>query len=124
MDQLAEDVTLHVPSGDSNRSRWPLHPLWPVAQEAVATRLFAHEARVSPEAVQEVDLQSKRDELIKLIASLSVTLAYLSGSRPEVFETLLTGLPMRILRLLGQHPRGVAERFAEAAIKYGRADSD
>jgi hypothetical protein len=49
--------------------------------------------------------------------------AYGNGSKPEVFEAFLTGLPMRMLRLPGQHPRGVAERFAEAAIKYGRVDS-
>lgn len=122
MDQLVQDVTLHVPSGDSNRSRWPLHPLWSSARDTVATQLFTHEARVSPEAVQEVDLQAKREELLKLIASLSVTLAYLNGSKPEVFATFLARLPMRILRLLGQHPRGVAERFAEAAVKYGQLD--
>jgi hypothetical protein len=119
MDQLAQDVTLRVPSSDSNRARWPLQSLWPVTQAAVATRLFAHEARVSPEAVREVDLQAKREELLKLIASLSVTLAYLNGSKPEVFETFLAALPMRVLRLLGQQPRGVSERFAEAALKYG-----
>jgi hypothetical protein len=120
MDQLAHDVTLHTPSGDSNRSRWPLHPVWPVAQDAVATRLFAHEDRVPREAVREVDLQAKREELLKLIASLSVTLAYLDGGKPETFETALAALPMRILRFLDQHPRGVAERFAEAAIKFHR----
>lgn len=119
MDQLAQDVTLHVPSGDSNRSRWPLHPLWPVAQNAVATRLFNHEDRVSLEDVREVDLQAKREELLKLIASLSVTTAHLEGCTPETFEQFLKGLPIRLRQFLDQHPRGVEERFAEAAGKYG-----
>lgn len=118
MDQLAQDVSLHVPSGDSNRSRWPLHPLWSVAQNAVATRLFNHEDRVALEDVRKVDLQAKREEFLKLIASLSVTLAYLDGHKPETFETFLVGLPMRLRRFLEQHPRGVEERFVTAAEKY------
>jgi hypothetical protein len=119
MDQLAQDVTLHIPSGDSNRSRWPLHPLWPVAQGAVATRLFAHEARVPPEAVREVDLQAKREELLKMIAALAVSSVYLDFGTPETFQMSLTRLPPRIVRFLEQHPRGVQERFAEASVKYG-----
>jgi hypothetical protein len=119
MDQLTQDVTLHTPSGDSNRSRWPLHPLWPVAQDAVATRLFAHEARVPPETVREVDLQATRAELLKMIASLAVSSAYLDAGTPETFERSVTRLPVRIIRFLEQHPRGVQERFAEAAAKYG-----
>jgi hypothetical protein len=118
MNQLVQDVTLHVPSGDSNRSRWPLHPLWPMGQEVVATRLFEHEPRVPPDMVREVDLREKQLEILKLIASLSVTLAYLEGRQPDVFETFLARLPIRILKFLDQHPRGVQQRFSEAALKY------
>lgn len=32
-----EHTTLRVRQGDSNRSRWPLHPLWVMLQEHVAT---------------------------------------------------------------------------------------
>lgn len=32
-----EHTTLRVPSDDSNRSRWPLHPLWRLVQEHVET---------------------------------------------------------------------------------------
>jgi hypothetical protein len=124
MDQLVQDVTLHIPSADSNRSRWPRHPLWPVVQDAVATRLFVHDARFSPEAVQEVDLQAKREELLKLIASLAVSSAYLDSHTPETFEMSLTRMPVRIVRFLKRHPRGVQERFAEAAAKYGPLRSE
>lgn len=118
MNQLMQDVTLHVPSNDSNRSRWPLHPLWSIGQEVVGTRLFEHGPVVSPDIVRAVDLEEKQLEMLKLIASLSVTLAYLEGSQPDRFETFLSKTPTRIMKFLDQHPRGLQERFADAAMKY------
>jgi len=46
MNRLADDVTYRLPGTDSNRSRWALHPIWQVAQRAVATQLFNHEVSV------------------------------------------------------------------------------
>ena len=118
MDQLAQDVTLTVPSNDSNRSRWPLHPIWPTTQEAVATRLFEHVSTVPPEAVREIDLREKQFDLLKLIAANSVTLAYLEGLGPDDFEDFCEAFPDMILSYLDQHPRGIEERFQGAATKY------
>lgn len=118
MDRLASDVTLTVPAPDSNRSRWPLHSIWQVAQEATATRLFEHENTVPPEAVREIDLREKQLDLLKLIAANSVTLAYLDGLGPDGFEDFTETLPDMILGYLDQHPRGIEERFQGAATKY------
>ncbi|WP_306046083.1 hypothetical protein [Nioella sp. MMSF_3534] len=118
MDQLAQDVTLTVPSSDSNRSRWLLHPLWPTTQEAVANRLFEHVGTVPPEAVREIDLREKQLDLLKLIVANSVTLAYLEGLEPDGFEDFTESLPNMILGYIDQHPRGIDERFQGAAAKY------
>jgi hypothetical protein len=118
MDKLASDVTLTVPTPDSNRSRWPLHPIWQVAQEATATRLFEHVGTVPPEAVREIDLREKQLDLLKLIVANSVSLAYLEGLGPDDFEDFCEALPDMILSYLDQHPRGIEERFQGAATKY------
>ncbi len=119
MDQLAQDVTLTVPSMDSNRSRWPLHPNWKVAQEATATRLFEHVSTVPPEAVREIDLREKQLDLLKLIVANAVSLAYLDGLEPDDFEEYCEALPDMVFGYLDQHPRGIEERFQGAAAKYG-----
>ncbi len=119
MDQLAQDVTLTVPSMDSNRSRWPLHPNWKVAQEATATRLFEHVSTVAPEAVREIDLREKQLDLLKLIVANAVSLAYLDGLEPDDFEEYCEALPDMVFGYLDQHPRGIEERFQGAAAKYG-----
>ena len=118
MDQLVEDVSLRVPCGDNNRSRWPVHTHWRVAQKAVKTRLFEHEARVPPEAVREVDLAEKKREILNLIASMCITLAFLEGRTPKTFSNFLSGLQVKIMRFLREHPRRVEARFTEAEKKY------
>lgn len=118
MDQLAQDVALTVPSMDSNRSRWPLHPNWKVAQEATATRLFEHVSTVPPEAVREIDLQEKQLDLLKLIVANAVTLAYLDGLGPGDFEDYTKYLPDMIHGYIDQHPRGIEERFQSSATKH------
>lgn len=119
MVRLSKDVQLCIKGDDSNRSRWHLHPMWGTAQENVLTRLFDHDARVPPEEVRNIDLQEKQHEMLKLIAAMSVPLGYLEGAKPESYETFLLSLPRRLLRFLEAHPRGVEERFAETALKYG-----
>ncbi|WP_420396300.1 hypothetical protein [Nioella sp.] len=118
MDQLAQDVTLTVPSTDSNRSRWCCHPIWSTTQDTVATRLFEHVSTVPPEAVRELDLKEKQLDLLKLIVANSVTLAFLEGLGPDDFEDFTETLPDMIFGYLDQHPRGIKERFRGAATKY------
>jgi hypothetical protein len=118
MDQLAQDVTLTVPSTDSNRSRWCSHPIWSTTQDTVATRLFEHVSTVPPEAVRELDLKEKQLDLLKLIVANAVSLAYLDGLRPDDFEDFCEALPAMILSYLDQHPRGIEDRFQGAATKY------
>ncbi|MEN8949923.1 hypothetical protein [Planktotalea arctica] len=118
MNQLVQDVTLHVPSGDTNRSRWPLHPLWKVAAEAVATRLFNHIADVPPEVVRDMNLLDKQYEFERSIASFAVTLAVLESYDVETFPFFLERLPMRIVDFLDHHPRDTKQRFIAARKKY------
>lgn len=119
MDQLAADVQLADPCPDTNRSRWPLHPLWAMAQDASATRLFEHDVEVPEHAVRAIDLHGKRHDMLKMISSLTVTLAYLERQSPTTFPLFCATLTKRLQRLIAHHPRGLEERFAEAVMKYG-----
>jgi hypothetical protein len=119
MVRLAQDVSLHVPSTDTNRSRWPLHPLWSVAQSVVVNGLFAHDVQVSPEFVHAADLRQKQLEFITLIAAHSVTLAYLEGVRETELPEFLEEMPSRVEHFLEHHHRGIGKRLNEASEKYG-----
>ncbi len=124
MEQLSQDLSLHIPTGDSNRSRWPLHPLWRMVQDTIAERMFQHDARVPPEVVRQIDLEEKQRDLLKLLAAHSVTLAYLDGKSAPDYAAFSETLPVLMQRYLDQHPRGIEERLAEAAVKYGELMGD
>lgn len=118
MDQLAEDVTLRRTSEDSNRSRWPLHPLWRVLKDAVSNGLFDHTESVAYEEVQEADLLQKRSEFIRTIAAHAVTLAVLERNEAGRFPDFLHEMPERIMQFILLHPRDLEQRVKDASAKY------
>jgi hypothetical protein len=118
MNRLAEDVTYRLPGTDSNRSRWPLHPIWQVVQQTVATRLFNHEVTVPPDSVRELDLAQKRREIESMIAGLAVPLGVLDGKDAESMGAVFEGLGKRIERTLRNGKRGLADRVADARERY------
>lgn len=124
MDQLAQDMSLHVPSGDSNRSRWFLHPLWRVVQDTVANRLFDHEAEVDADQVREINLIDKQHEFLRTIAAHCVTLSALERDGPDIFPFFLEELPERIMEFLLEHPRDLHTRFTDSRNKYAKLLGD
>lgn len=119
MVRLSNDVSLHLPTPDTNRSRWPLHPLWIMAQQVVANGIFAHDVEVPYEAVQAADLAQKQQEFMTLVTSHLVTLAYLDGLKEPDMREFLNVMPSRVKHFLRHHPRDVAQRLSDAADKYG-----
>ncbi|MEX3014993.1 hypothetical protein [Gymnodinialimonas hymeniacidonis] len=119
MIKLAEDVSLHVPTADTNRARWPWHPLWTTVAGATKQGLFAHEVRVAPEFVHDADLKQKQLEFLNLVAAHSVTLAYLEGVTEADVPEFLENMPGRVEFFLEQHRRDLGTRLSEAAEKYG-----
>lgn len=117
-DKLAQDVTLHCPSDDSNRSRWPMHPMWSMVQEAIATKLFAHEVSVPLDGVRELNLHEKQYEFLRTVSAHVVTLSVLEGHGLEEFPEFLRELPVLVAEFLFDHPRDVLDRFVAAQEKY------
>lgn len=119
-DQLALDASLRAPTGDSNRSRWPEHPLWALARQTLAERLFAHDVTVPPEAVRAIDLAEKQAEFLRGLTGSAVTLAYLEGVTPDRLPDFAAALPDRMQTFLDSHPRKLPQRMREAEEKYGQ----
>lgn len=117
--RLSRDMSLHIPNGDTNRSRWPMHPLWKTVNAVIEEGLFAHDVQVAPELVHAADLQQKRVEFLRSIAAHSVTLAYLEGVQEADVPEFLEELPLRVETFLEQHNRDLGRRLSEAAAKYG-----
>lgn len=110
----SEWLTLRTPSEDSNRSRWPVSPVWEVVQAAT----FEGSA-VGPELVRAGQQRGDLRKLTPGVVGYMASLAALTGVRDEA--ELVELLP----RFLGmdESARGVAfrDRVAVKRREYGAA---
>ena len=74
----SEWLTLRVPSGDSNRSRWPVSPVWEVVQAAT----FEGSA-IQPELIRSGQMRGDLRKLTPLTVGLLSSVAALTGARDE-----------------------------------------
>lgn len=97
---LAQDHTsLRIPSRDSNRSRWPVHPMWK-GLIAAAARLVEPPERVQPRLHDGIEYPLDR-QLASLEGDLKGVAALLSRNCPErplTLAQLLKWLPRQMQR--------------------------
>jgi hypothetical protein len=106
------------PTGDSNRARWPIHPLWQQVVGVVLRDLKDHRIGVLPDLVREANRAEHQRLLDRQILGLLVARAAASGVSADGFEDFTLGHPAALLRLSEEHPKPLGERIAKAAGRY------
>ena len=92
-------TSLRTPTGDSNRSRWPLHPIWS-ALIASADQLTSPPETPPPPLLTGTAYQIERQlkSLMGDLKGLAATLSHNCPDRPLPLEQLLDWLPRMMLR--------------------------
>lgn len=110
----SEWLTLRVPSEDSNRSRWPVSPVWEVVQAATF-----EDAAIGPGLVRSGQLRGDLRKLTPGAIGFMSSLAALIGARNEA--ELREMLPAFVAR--DERVRGVsfADRVSVKRREYGVA---
>jgi hypothetical protein len=105
------------PTADTNRSRWPDHPLWGVVGRQMTGDLFEMTSGAEPERVKAVKRDHLKEILMKQLVGTAATLAVACGMRgTDELEDLPNSVKRSIDRYMCEEP----ERFDE---KLGRAES-
>lgn len=73
-----EWLTLRVPSGNSNRSRWPVSPAWEVVQAATFEG-----STIQPELIRSGQMRGDLRKITPLTVGLLSSVAALTGARDE-----------------------------------------
>lgn len=107
------------PSSDSNRSRWPNHPIWNMAAQEIDQNLMRHVPSIAPERVIEGTRAAKIELLEIQRLGLSVALAALNRVPAAKFEDFLREHSNRDIQLNTTHGKDLSERIAEAERRYG-----
>lgn len=115
---FCERMRYTVPTSDSNRARWPLHPLWQQVVETVAKDLRGYRAGVLPRDVREVDRLAHMQMLDRMALGLIVSRAAASDVTAEAFGDFLTTHVQALQRLSDEHPVPVDKRLSKAALRY------
>lgn len=106
------------PTADSNRARWPQHPLWDVVTEVIATDLAAMRSGVAPDEVKDANRTEHQRMLDAQILGLLVSRAAAGGIAADDFEGFLKQHLLTLKDASTAHPRPIDERLAKADARY------
>jgi hypothetical protein len=105
------------PNADTNRSRWPNHPVWGVVEREITGDLFEMTSGAEPERVKTVTRNHLKEVLMKQLVGTAASLAVACDMRgTDELEDLPDSVKRTIDRYMCEEP----ERFDE---KLGRAES-
>ena len=107
-----------VPTSDSNRSRWPTHPLWRLVEDVIGNDLYQNCCGVLPSDVIEANRTEKMRELDRQLVGLFVTRAAISEVGPEEFYDFMDSHIPALQRNSEEHPNTIEERMGRAAARY------
>ena len=113
------DIRYTQPSNDSNRARWPDHPIWGIAHDAFG-RDMADLASMADRAVIDDMLRSRSDEALRAqITSCLLSRAALHRVADGRIDAFALGTCQQLIRDWKRYPERHNEKLARARVRYG-----
>ncbi len=106
------------PQADRNRSRWPLHPLWQMAENEVAGDLFEMMAAADPVLVKTVQRRAHYEMLMSQITGLAASVGALTEIEQGKGTDLAENIRREIVRVTQDCPREFERKVERAAARY------
>jgi len=113
-----DDIVYAQPTDDSNRSRWPVHPIWTEVRRIIDGDLIEMKSGVSPDLVREVLRDEKCEQLGSQMRGLSATYATVRGIPPSEADQVPRLVAGDLSRAISENRAGYEKRMSEAAGRY------
>ncbi|UPH72718.1 integrase family protein [Abyssibius alkaniclasticus] len=104
--------------GDSNRARWPDHPLWDAACEAMNDDLAEMRSGADPNPLKAVQREDHINMLFRNVLGTSITLGALMGVGFDDLPATLADLAKRMRAELAKNPDKTAKQLQAAKERY------
>tara|TARA_R110000850_G_scaffold275299_2_gene414453 strand:- start:30211 stop:31350 length:1140 start_codon:yes stop_codon:yes gene_type:complete len=114
MDGLLTDIRYTQPSLDTNRSRWPDHPLWNRVRSELQGHLFEMKSFASETAIKELS-DAEREQMLK--SQIAGCLIALAATRKIEFVDLAAftqKASQEILTMFRDHPAKTERKLAQS----------
>ena len=117
--KIVDQIRYTIPTSDSNRARWPDHPLWQRVREEIDCDFSTIRSEVDKESVDAFVLAEKDQYLARQIAGCILNRAALRGVELDG----LTNFTMSQAKMIAENYEAMCDRTKEkldqAKLKYG-----
>ncbi|WFE75750.1 hypothetical protein [Roseinatronobacter sp. S2] len=113
------DVRYTLPTGDSNRARWPDHPIWSIAHDAFAQDMEDLASMVDRAHIDALLLGRSDDALLRQITSCLISRAALFGIQEDRLLNFAEGTIHQLIRGWSDDKSRIREKLAQARSRYG-----
>ena len=117
LDEFTQKIRYAQPNSDSNRSRWPTHPIWITVRREIGRFFMGKRNHADPTLVKTVNREAHKSMLDTLILGTMISRAVAEGIRPEEFEEFAHNYATLICSLSREHPLSVERRFIQSSQK-------
>lgn len=115
---MLDDIRYTAPGPDTNRSRWPDHPLWQTVRKAIDGLKIEGADALPSERVLVAKRSDKIMVLEQQLLGLATSLAPLEGVGCDAFDAFLASLAPRLAALSRSHREPIEMRLARAAQRH------
>ncbi|MDD3183306.1 MAG: hypothetical protein PHD48_10970 [Alphaproteobacteria bacterium] len=132
MERMAGDVVLDilkkirlaVPTDDSNRSRWPSHPIWSVCQQSAESVLAPYTSKADRKKIITDLRENVKTRAVKNIRGSFATLTHLLGYEEGEVDKTIEYIADDVFTFAEQNPKEFKKRVKRAKDKYVFLDDE
>jgi hypothetical protein len=118
---MLRDVRYVIPSEtDQNRSRWPKHPLWEAAIDALKGEIFDLTTDISEQRLREIELSQWEEMIRAQISGSVISMGARRNISADHFEDFAAKQLAGVLDAYSENKQETSKRLAKAGRKYGQ----
>ena len=117
------DVRFVTPTRDTNRARWPDHPVWMLAYEAFMQDMEDLHSMVDPADIDELIDEERDQMLLNQISGCIFSRAALNEISSKRLRAYVYECADRIASDISYWPDRTTERLSKARARYGKPDT-
>jgi hypothetical protein len=121
---ILKRIRLAIPTDDTNRSRWPSHPLWLASQQSAETLLAPYISKADRKKIITDLRENVTTRAVKNIRGSFATLTHLLGYEDDEVDKTIEFIADDVFTFAEENPKEFQKRVKRAKDKYVFLDED